>query len=316
MAALLALAGPLLAAEKRIYMIGNSMTDGVGYSGFQALATSAGHTHIWGRQTRSGWNIAYAWYDGATVGSISGSSNFGRWNTALANHQWDAITLQPTDRLLQVAFAGREEGDRAMIMNFMNVAFQKSPDAQFFIYSRPPRRPTVAGVPQPIDFPSAWNKTYDANRENWDLIDGRGYMNAVLATIRANQPAGTRPVQLIPMAEVMYRIDQRIRMGQPPPGLTDINQLYIDASHYNSVGSYVAALTFYTSIYRESPVGLGVPSNYGTISPALAADLQQIVYDTVLQTPFTSMNLIPEPATALAVLPIAALLVRRRRDVR
>jgi len=86
----------------------------------------------------------------------------------------------------------------------------------------------------------------------------------------------------------------------------------------------VIALTFYATMYSKSPIGAGVPSNFGTINSTLAGELQTDVWNVVTHNAYTGVNqsvprppgfvpgvLAPEPMTlALCVLPI---FVRRRR---
>jgi hypothetical protein len=66
-------------------------------------------------------------------------------------------------------------------------------------------------------------------------------------------------------------------------------QLYIDGLHGNSVGSYLAALTIYSTIFRKSPVGL--PATFTlrngrtvSFSPALTSLLQEAAWAAVAPT--------------------------------
>lgn len=51
-----------------------------------------------------------------------------------------------------------------------------------------------------------------------------------------------------------------------------------DGSHQNTTGSYLCALVFYATIYKESPIGLA----YTTVSPTLTTQCQQIAHDIVM----------------------------------
>ena len=60
---------------------------------------------------------------------------FGHYPTALANFQWDVLSLQPFDRHLD-----GKDGDIAMAKNFIDLALAKSPDLQVYVYARWPSK--------------------------------------------------------------------------------------------------------------------------------------------------------------------------------
>ena len=78
---------------------------------------------------------------------------FGHYPNALANFQWDVLSLQPFDRHLD-----GKDGDLAMAKNFIDLALPKSPDLQVFVYARWPRQ-------EKDDFDTAWLKKYTGG---WD----------------------------------------------------------------------------------------------------------------------------------------------------
>lgn len=51
-----------------------------------------------------------------------------------------------------------------------------------------------------------------------------------------------------------------------------------DGSHQNQTGSYLAALVFYSTIYKESPIGV----TYTPLNPTLTNQCQQIAHDVVM----------------------------------
>ena len=54
---------------------------------------------------------------------------------ALADYQWDVLSLQPFDRYIE-----GNDGDLTMAKNFIDLTLKKSPNVQVYIYSRWPRR--------------------------------------------------------------------------------------------------------------------------------------------------------------------------------
>ncbi|TAH01603.1 MAG: T9SS C-terminal target domain-containing protein, partial [Sphingobacteriales bacterium] len=71
---------------------------------------------------------------------------------------------------------------------------------------------------------------------------------------------------------------------------TKIWQVYADAIHMNNIGSYILACTYYATLYKDSPVGIGVPSQYGAIDNALANSIQQTVWEVVSNHPFAGIS--------------------------
>lgn len=284
----------------RVYFMGNSMTDQMSYAGVDTLATGRGHDHAWGRQIILGSPISWLWEhpnDGYT------ETPYLRYQDALTKYQWDALTLSPTDRYMYDQFGG----DVPMTLNFLNYARRTSPDIQVYIYQRTPRRAGPSSGPwTPIDYPAQWLRKHVTN----DITSTytRDYYMQLMAELHAQQPADSKPIRMIPLGDVMFELDFRIKHGQIP-GMTDINEIYIDASHYTRLGAYVTGLTFFATLYDETPLGLPVPSQYGTgISPELAWVLQNVVADVVSQR----APGVPEPSGLLAVMAIAAMAIRRR----
>jgi hypothetical protein len=68
-AASLSVAG---ADEKRIYTVGNSVTDGVNFAGFKALAESRGYVHTLARHMIPGAPLSWLW-DNQNSGFVESS---------------------------------------------------------------------------------------------------------------------------------------------------------------------------------------------------------------------------------------------------
>ena len=272
---------------KRIYMIGNSVTDGVNYYGLDALtedATGPGNTHIWARHMIPGAPLFLLW--NASVARNSGFVEvpFGYPSDAFVNYEWDAITLQPFDRHLVNGDPVTGDGDVAQTVRYANLAKTKSPNVQFYILGRYPR--AANGNNDPANDPAAtgasWNALHTrAYTGGWDNTnETRDYYEQLTAAATAANPSLSKPFRMIPLGEVMYSLNNKMMAGQVP-GYTKIWQFYADGIHLNSIGSYVNACTFYATIYKESPVGRIVPSEYGSIPSALALIIQQTTWEVV-----------------------------------
>jgi hypothetical protein len=293
---------PTTANPFRVYFMGNSMTDQVSYAGLDEMATGRGQDHAWGRQIILGSPISWIWEhpnDGYT------ENPYLRYQNALTNYQWDALTLSPTDRHLYDS----NGGDVPMTLNFLDYARTTSPDIQLYIYQRTPRRAEPSpGVYTPIDYPAQWLRNYvPSGGGSLATTYTRDYYAKLMAELHALQPAESKPIQMIPLGDVVYELDFRIKHGQIP-GMTDINEIYMDASHYTNIGRYLTGLTFFATLYDQSPLGLPVPSQYGAISPELAWAMQNVVADVVEQR----APGVPEPSGLLAVLAMAGLAAGRR----
>jgi hypothetical protein len=76
----------------RVYFVGNSVTDTINYRALAELAKSRGHQQVWGRHMIPGAPLHWIWEhpkDGFQ------EPPFGHYPTALAEHQWDVLSLQP-----------------------------------------------------------------------------------------------------------------------------------------------------------------------------------------------------------------------------
>jgi uncharacterized protein YjdB len=256
--------------EKRIYTVGNSVTDGVNFEGFKALAESRGYVHTLARHMIPGAPLSWLW-DNQNSGFIV--QPYGPPNNAFPNYTWDAITLQPFDRMLEGA-----DGDRQMARNYINLTRSKSPDVQFYIYSRYPRKKD--GLAETAaNWNSLWLAQYTGGYDGTN--ETRDFFEDLTTAVRADY-AGTNLKQplMIPLGQVMHALNIKMAAGQVP-GFSSVWQLYSDGIHVTNVGSYTVACTFFATIYKESPVGLPVPSQYGTISNTIRDIIQQTVWETV-----------------------------------
>jgi hypothetical protein len=261
----LAIAAPTFAEEQapktlRVYFVGNSVTDTINYRGLTELAKSRGYTQVWGRQMIPGAPLQWIWEHPKDWFQ---EQPFGHYPTALANFQWDVLSLQPFDRHLD-----GKDGDIVMAKNFIDLALKKSPELQVYVYARWPRQ-------QKDDFDTAWLKTYTGK---WDgTNETKDYFERLTVELRKAYPK--LKIHMVPVGHVMYELNQRMKAGKVP-GYTDIKQLFADGIHLNNVGSYVVGCTYFATLYKQNPVGLS-SEPYKVEDAKLAAAIQDVVWKVV-----------------------------------
>lgn len=282
----------------RVYFVGNSVTDAINYDGLKAIAESQGNTHIWGRHMIPGAPLEWLWShmsDGFT------ESPFGAPNNAFPNYVWDAISLQPFDRLIEGT-----GNDKEMIGNYINLAKGKSPNVQFYIYMRWPRTPNDLSPTDPSLTADTWNSLWTRSFSGgWDgTNETRDFFEDLLAACRAAY-TDVKPILIVPVGEVFYNLNNKMKAGQVS-GYSKIWQVYSDGIHLNNVGSYIAGLTFYSVFYKKDPRGTQVPSQYGSISSALANTIQNAVWEVVSTYQFSGVSAgTTVPVTGVSVSPTA-----------
>lgn len=269
----------------RIYFIGNSVTDTINYRGLDNIAESQRRNHEWGRHMIPGAPLNWIW---SNPNQGFQESPYGYYSNALANYQWDALSLQPFDRSLDGA-----EGDLAMANNFINLAKTRSPNLQVYIYQRWPRKQDSNPNPTAADWDAMWLANYT---DGWQNTESRSYYDSLAQSLRSAHPE-LPPTQLVRVGEVFYALNQRMKSGQVP-GYTSIWDLYTDHVHLNNVGSYIVGATYYATLYGATPLNTPIPSDYGSVSAATAQIIQQTIWDVVsVERPLGgSVSLPPPPA--------------------
>jgi protocatechuate 3,4-dioxygenase beta subunit len=288
----------------RFYLIGNSMTDGVGFNSLYAYLSAGGPTSM-GRMTTGGRAIAELYHrDGFPISkgidpARPGNTNpFGDYVSAFTR-QWDVLTLQPHDRRhLTDARNGREEAVVPNVLKFMRDLSVNSPDAHVFVYSRTPRRTDVDAnvVPtgRPFDYSDIWTRDYvdtgsTASANYFSRSSVTQLMSHLHAAQLADPIASQMPlIRLIPAGEVFYVIDQMIKSGAfAGTGIDSITDFYSDMSHPAfDIASYALGLTFNAVLTGADPRGIAPNSGYlpsGTklTDANLARLIQQAVYDGI-----------------------------------
>lgn len=279
LALLLRPAAPAPAKTLRVYHIGNSVTDTLNYEAFGKLSESRGNRYLFGRHMIPGAPLAWIW-DHPDSGFTT--EPFGFYPKALPGYVWDAVTLQPFDRLLDAD----RNSDLPVAKRFIDLALKKSPGARFYIYSRWPRREEPSPGVFVLDYDKKWLRRYTGGFDGTE--ETRDYFETLTHALRKLYPRLKDRLFLVPVGDVLYELSQRMKAGKVA-GYTSISQVYKDGIHFNAVGSYIVGCTFYATLYRESPQGL--PSAAYTVdNPALARTIQDAVWKVVRAHPLSGVG--------------------------
>jgi hypothetical protein len=288
-----AAAAPRKHQELRVYHIGNSVTDAIHYKSLQQLAKANGDNYVYGRHMIPGAPLQFIW-DKPETGFKE--NPYGYYPSALKDYEWDVITLQPFDRQLD----GKDGfGDLTHCKKFIDLALPKSPGVQVYVYERWPRRKEkVKKNPssgyEPFDYQAQWQRKYTAK---WDgSNETRNYFETLTKDLREAYPKLEKPVLMIPVGEVLFELDKRVKAGKVP-GLESIEDLYVDGIHFNNVGAFIAGTTFYATMFKTDPRGTdarayapGKSEKDKPIAPELAKAVQETVWEVVSTHPLAGVK--------------------------
>src|SRR5690606_18496022 len=99
------------------------------------------------------------------------------------------------------------------------------------------------------DYSTRYLESYDGTRAtSWT----RDYYEQLMPLLQS----GETPVGIIPVAEVLFELDQMAEAGLLP-GVSDVDDCYNDPSHLTAIGNYASLMTIYATLYQQSPEGLG-----------------------------------------------------------
>jgi hypothetical protein len=141
---------------------------------------------------------------------------------------------------------------------------------------------------------TTWTNIDNSNGPWREMLDLQGAeFERMQDYANANKPSNAPPVYIIPGHKMMARIFDDIQLGRVP-GITNINQLFSDNIHLNSLGDYAVAMIHYACIYNKSPVGITNNLLYANNtnsrpSIALATYLQTIIWEVVTNYPRTGI---------------------------
>ncbi len=106
---------------------------------------------------------------------------------------------------------------------------------------------------------------------------------------------------MIPIGEVIYRLDQEFKQGNVP-GYKDAADLYRDRAHLTKdIGRFVAGTTVYSTIFKENLVVIDRPSRYyldtdktTNLTVELRNLIQSIVWEVVSRHPLSGVDITPD----------------------
>jgi hypothetical protein len=345
LAAVLTLASA--AETRRVYFVGNSLTMSTTLDRVHGLFGQRGIDLQFGSQLSAGkslirhWNYQnepaekwFCWETCVPQGPTflphpnfyvvkPAEWRFGRYDAALAQHKWDAVVLQ--------AYQSPLRDDLDAIPRFIRLALEHGAAENFFIYETWPRRPKLTGgapadgnVGADIDYAAEWSAPYTAGADETGFktlehCASRDYFRRLHAALAEKLPELKKPIRRIPVGEVLFAIDAKIKDGSLPglkelagrdpgklPGLrsgTDFskgaNILYADAIHFNPMphqtgvlGNLISGTTLFTVLSGQDPVGLSAAA-YGFDvgkDAALIRAVQETIRDVVSADPLTGVR--------------------------
>lgn len=107
--------------------------------------------------------------------------------------------------------------------------------------------------------------------ERWELMQDHA---------NANRPEGMPPIYMIPGHRLMMRLYDDIAAGKAP-GLTGIQDIFLDDIHLNAIGAYAVTALVYSVIYQRNPREYPdyLTDEDKVMSPALARYLKATAWE-------------------------------------
>jgi len=343
---ILSLALVLNAAEKQmsVYHIGNSLTRSITMDRLHFLMEARGVDYQFGSQLSGGASLERHWdyknkirktnnwetnqksgdiWEPGPADGTSPPKRFGCYDQALSGeYHWDALVLQPHGSHIKLTLPAAR--------NFLNYVIEQETVDQIYIYSTWPHRPRIKGADpkqfEDTDYQKLWTRAYthteaEEGKPHWkDSSNESGaYFRMLIETLRREFPQLKKPILMIPVGDMFYELDKRVRAGEipglaeiyerspsllpgydPAKGITaGVNMFYVDGIHPNpithktgNVGNFAVGCTF-TAVYtRQTPVGIP-GSIYGLddkLDASLIKAIQETVWDVVSNHPYTGME--------------------------
>jgi hypothetical protein len=291
------------------------------------------------------------------------SQFYGPAGEALVDHRWGVVALQPYERHLysehDSADAGIDWGTVRTVQAYIDLMSTSNADAKVYIYQRWPmhwdrqleiniynngvfdaeatRAARLADEVNPedrttgrrLDYPQHW-PFYDSasyTNNSWRTpFETRQWYVDLMEAVRAGNPDMADQILMVPVGEVFYEIDQRMRdPDRGIEGFTEIYDLYDhpaidpgtgyrDTVHLNDTGKFVLQMTWYATLFGRDPGELDFTGQLPDgMSEAAAAAMAQEVWGVVSDPQMQTYTGVPEPGSlGLLAMPLTLLLRRRR----
>jgi hypothetical protein len=212
-----------------VFHVGNSLTDQA--YGMHDIAKARGHETRFGRHMIPGAPLEWLWKHRGEGFREPGHDKLA--DDILRGSKWDVLILQPFGRPVanEVEYGA----------NYAAAAYEGNRDCQVYVFANYPE------IGKEREKADQWEECWLSEKDT----RGRAHFEKVAAGI-TNEFSERKPVGIIPVGEVMYRLHLRMKAGQVP-GFKHIADLYADGVHLNSEGKYVEAVTHYATVFREDP---------------------------------------------------------------
>jgi hypothetical protein len=151
----------------------------------------------------------------------------------LKNNKWDALILQP--------FGRSPENSIEYGAKYAAAAYTGNPECQVFVFANYP------DIGKQQEKKDQWEQRWLSDTDT----KGRANFQKVANGISAQFP-DKKPVKVIPVGEVMYRMHLRMKDGKVQ-GLQHIADLYADGVHLKAEGKYLEAVTHYAVVFQDDP---------------------------------------------------------------
>ena len=229
--------------------------------------------HQVGQHILSGASLNYIVAEPDEI-SVAPVPEFGIYTQALPNHEWDFVTFQPYPRgnNPDTPEVGPSDltTDVASILELIDLT-QANPansDTKFYIYSAWPRY---------LGYRESWTAStvnVDTTRTEHSL----DYYSHLLSRVREATEA---EVYLIPVGEVLFELDTRIRAGEVP-NVQSLSSFFRNLVHLRlDIGRYLASTTTFTTLFGLDPFGQTKPVNFFGGEAAFSPALFDVIHDTV-----------------------------------
>lgn len=249
------------------YHIGNSLTFDSQPEAMEAFAASRGLDHQVGYHIRTGSSLRNI-LDNPTDLSIA-PNEFGGFSQALPNNAWDVVTIQPHPSNSPYTTLGE---DIDSVLSFINLTRSNpaNADTNFYIYQTWPQQGTSS-------YQTQWTAPSPDSLDS-QMLRRREYYNNLIERVRDETDAN---VYMIPVGEVLFELDIRMRAGEIP-GFTSVTRLYRDALHLSyGAGRFVAGATTFATILGQYPTGLDIPADFYGGPTSLTEIQKEVILETI-----------------------------------
>ncbi len=256
------------------YFVGNSLTYNEVYNfvgdKIDMFAQFRGNSH----------QVGYHWIGGQSLSSIVSSWEMNHYASSYSPSDYQTRTPQGgLNNLVLQASLGSANSEAAAMVHIANLLPGSDP-TKLYLYATWPSRP--------MDYLPTWEAPYPDPSVAPDWAPSAAYFSRMLSSLRAAEP--NRKVFMIPAGEVLAEIQRRINVGTFT-GLNSADDLYGDDLHMSFEGMYTIGMTMYATLFKDDPRGIGIPAMFQSyVSPALAAQIENVVHDVVWANPAVSLT--------------------------